>query len=127
MNKYVLDSSALLALLNEEPGGDVVETLLGDSVISAVNIAEVVTKLALAGMPINTAYEILCDLVLEVVPFEPLLALEVGRLAPQTKALGLSLGDRVCLATALALRYEVITADKIWGKLKLPIKIRVIR
>lgn len=126
-SKYVLDSSALLAVINEEPGSSMVEERLGHCVLSAVNLAETIGKLTQEGVPADEVCESLIDMVQNIVPFDETLAFLAGRMAPQTKAFGLSLGDRACLATAEHLKLEVLTADKIWNKLKLPIKIKLIR
>jgi uncharacterized protein with PIN domain len=69
MSRYVLDASAVLALLNQEPGTELVEGILGESTISAVNASEVLTKLIDAGMPIDEARESFDLLGLEVVDF----------------------------------------------------------
>lgn len=127
MNKYILDSSAVLALINEETGASAVEKLLSQSVISSVNLAEVIARLALEGVPARDAFQAVSDLVQEVVSFEAEDAQGAGALAFVTRPHGLSLGDRACLATAARLRLEAVTADRVWGKLKLPIKIKIIR
>ncbi len=125
--KYVMDSSALLAVINEETGADAVEERLGQSVVSAVNLAETIGKLALEGVPADDLRETLADMVQAIIPFDEHLAYLAGRMTPHTKSLGLSLGDRACLATAEQLNLEAVTADKIWKKLKTPVKIKVIR
>lgn len=124
---YVLDSSALLALINDEMGADVVEKCLSQSVISAVNLAETIGKLALENVSVGEISESITDMVRAVIPFDEHLAFLAGRMAPATKAFGLSLGDRACLATAEHLDIEAVTADKIWKKLKTPVTIKVIR
>ncbi len=126
-NSFVLDSSALLAVINEEAGAEIVEKILGRSVISTVNLAETVGKLASENVSADDAQTAICDMVQDVIPFDRNMALIAGRLTPHTRSLGLSLGDRACLATALYLNLEAVTADKIWSKLKEPIKIKVIR
>ena len=70
MSKYVLDASAVLALLNQGLGADQVEALLADSLISAMNAAEVLTKLVDAGMPDDEALESLELLGLDIVDFD---------------------------------------------------------
>jgi PIN domain nuclease of toxin-antitoxin system len=130
MSKYILDSSALLAVFKREPGADQVEPILGHSVISAVNLSECVAKVILASAPAapaGHALEILKDMVPEVVVFDQELVASAASMILLTKSLGLSFGDRACLATAVHLNLEVVTADKIWAKLKLPVKIKVIR
>lgn len=121
---YVLDSSAVLALLNEETGGDVVEALLSDSAVSIVNIAEIYTKLIEAGLNENEAEESISLLGLQVEELNNELALSIAKLRPLTKKLGLSLGDRSCLALAMKLKAIAVTADKSWRNLSFcPVKI----
>ncbi len=127
MNKYVLDSSALLAVINEEAGASTVEKLLNRSVVSAVNLSETIGRLSLEGVPPDEALSAITDMVQGIVSFDRNIALLAGRLRPRTQALGLSLGDRACLATAEYLKLEAVTADKAWGKLPEQFKIRVIR
>lgn len=127
MSDYVIDASALLALLNDEPGAAVVRRALGRSAMSAVNLAEVVGKLELAGMPHAEAVVHLGGLRIDIVPFDRDLAYLAGRLRPATRAAGLGLGDCACLALAEKRRAIVLTADRAWSSLKLGIKVRSIR
>ncbi len=127
MSNYILDSSALLAVMNEEPGSDKVEPLLDEAAVSAVNLAEIIAKLVLTGLSPDEAEEAALDLVPNVVPFDREMAALSGKLAALGKPLGLSLGDGACLATAIALKAEAVTADKVWSKMKLPVKIRIVR
>ena len=127
MSKLVLDASAVLALLNSEPGGERVEAELAHALISTVNYSEVVAKLADAGMPEAPIREALDWLNLEVVPFEAEQALCAGLLRPTTRALGLSFGDRACLALGLCRGLPVWTSDSEWEKLTLDIAIVLIR
>jgi len=114
VSKAVLDASALLALLNQEEGAERVAPLLADAAISTVNLAEVTTRLALAGMPEAAIRETLALLPLESVPFDSEQAVQVGLLAPATRASGLSLGDRACLVLARRLDATAVTADHAW-------------
>lgn len=127
MSKYVLDASALLALLNAEEGAESVQQFLPDAVISTVNFAEVVSRLSAVGMPENEIREVLSILALEIVPFDEEQALHAGLLYPQTKALGLSLGDRACLALARIEGVPAITADQVWKKLEIGTRVKLIR
>jgi ribonuclease VapC len=119
MSKYVLDASAVLALLNQEPGMDQVEPILGESIISAVNACEVLTKLIDVGLPLEEARESFDLLGLEVMDFNKELAEQVASLRSITKKKGLSLGNRCCLALGLHLNLEIVTAEREWAKLKL--------
>ena len=98
MSDYVLDASALLALLNAENGADLVQELLPEAVISTVNPAEVVTRLSAVGMPENEIRGTLSLLGLEAIPFSEEHAFLAGLLYARMQPFGLSLGDRACLA-----------------------------
>ena len=120
MIRHILDASAMLAVLNGEPGEKKVIPLLAESGISAVNFTEVAAKLLEAGMNESDARLALSVLGIgEIVEFTEELAWEAARLRPMTKQYGLSLGDRACLALAIKLKIPAVTADKEWSKLKL--------
>jgi ribonuclease VapC len=125
--EVVLDASALLAFLQREPGLDRVRQALPDAVIGSVNFAEVVTKLIQWGAPADRVAERLGDLDLNVLAFDRDLAFEAGALHAQTKRLGLSLGDRACLALAGALGAPVLTTDRAWQRTELGIEVELIR
>ena len=128
MNKAVLDASALLALLNREPGGEkLTPELLSRAAISTVNLAEVHSKLVGLGLQREDAWEAATSAVREAVPFTQEHAKLAGDLVAKTRSLGLSLGDRACLALGLSLKVPVYTADKSWKKLKVGARIQVIR
>ena len=119
MGEVVLDASAVLALLNQEPGGDRVETYLGEGVLSAVNAAEVLSKLVDGGLTTSEAKESLLLLGLRIVDFDSYDAEIVASLRTQTKPKGLSLGDRACLGLGLRLDALVVTAEKSWASLEI--------
>jgi len=129
----VLDASALLAYLNDEAGADVVEdALLRGSVISAVNLAEVLSKLAEVGQDPQDVTENLkrrglLGGNLVVSPLREDDAVMIARLHRRTKAHGLSLGDRACLGLALRLKVPALTADRAWSRLKVAVKVEPIR
>ena len=128
MSKIVLDASALLALLNQEPGAQkLTPELLRDATASTVNLAEVQTKLVREGGDPDEAWELALAPVSEAEPFTSEQARTAGTLVGQTRPLGLSLGDRACLALALMLGAPVYTADRDWKNLKLGIPIHVLR
>ena len=127
MSSYVLDASAVLALLNREPGEDRVGPILADSVISAVNYCEVLSKLIDAGMPEEAARESVDLLGVEVIGFDADLAHHAATLRSATRRFGLSLGDRCCLALGLMRRHTVITAERTWAQLQIGVEIEVIR
>lgn len=119
MIKNVLDASAVLTVLNAETGAAKVIPLLPESAISTVNLSEVATKLLDAGMTEASALVAVSVLgIAEVVEFDEALAWEAAKLRSITKHLGLSLGDRACLAMAIKLGVPAVTADKEWSKLK---------
>ncbi len=127
MIKNVLDASAVLAVLNGEPGEKKVIPLLAESVISAVNLSEVAAKLLEAGMDEESAQIAVSVLGIgEIADFTEDLAWNAARLRPLTKQNGLSLGDRACLALAIKLKVPAVTADQEWSKLKL-CKVTLIR
>jgi len=123
----VLDASALLAMLQDEPGGDIVQELLETAAISSVNWSEVIQKALERRMEIEGLRHDLEALGLEILPFTAVLAETTAQLRSATRQAGLSLGDRCCLALAAVLGLPAITADRIWPDLGLPIKIRVVR
>ncbi|MFU7501402.1 MAG: type II toxin-antitoxin system VapC family toxin [Candidatus Tisiphia sp.] len=132
MNKsdqyVILDASALIALLSEEKGGETVASILPKSVMSSVNIAEVakflIERRSLSEEEVSNIIQSLIEI---IIPFDTQLALISANIVRQTKALGLSLGDRACLALALQTGYTVYSADRIWSKLNLDCKIVIIR
>lgn len=135
MSESVLDASAVLAYLNDENGAGTVEmAIAAGCLISAVNWAEVLTKVhERAGIEPRALEKQLAERgllgqLIQVVSFEPWLAAAVAELRPATRHLGLSLADRACLAFARALELPVYTADRNWGAAALaPLEIRLIR
>jgi PIN domain nuclease of toxin-antitoxin system len=125
--EYVLDASALLALLNAETGADLVQDFLPDASISTVNLAEAVTRLSAVGMPENDIRNTLTLLGLEVIHFDEEQAYQAGLLYSYGRVYGLSLGDRACLALARTSAATAVTADRAWEELDLGIEIKLIR
>lgn len=112
----LLDTSAVLGYLNDEPGRDVVATVLvsGEARISLVNQTEVLSKLCDWGMSFENAKVVLGKLAIPFEAFTTETALEAARLRSLTRAHGLSLGDRACLATARLCKLDVLTGDRPW-------------
>jgi ribonuclease VapC len=110
----VLDSSAILAVLNAEPGAQVVAAALNHALISAVNYAEVVGKLIERGSSYALALSALTAIALNVADFDLALAQRAGELRAETRKRGLSLGDRACLSLAEREGIPAITADRSW-------------
>ncbi len=128
MNKIVLDASAILAVLIGEPGaGKLTPELLSTAASSTVNLAEVQSKLVSRGISPDEAWAATLAPLAEAIPFTAEQAKIAGSLIAETRAFGLSLGDRACLALALALQAPVYTADRSWKNLKLGLRIHVIR
>lgn len=123
----VLDASALLAYLKDEPGSVAVDGLLPESALSSVNWAEVVQKSIAAGVEVDGMLDDLQALGLRVEPFMPEDGEMTGRLWEQTRPSGLSLGDRACLSLGLRLGVPVLTCDRTWASLNLSIAVQVIR
>lgn len=123
----VLDASALLALIFEETGADVVAASARLGVISAVNYSEVIARIMAIKGDARKADEAVSRLEIDVVPFDAAMAHRAAVLRESTKHLGLSLGDRACLALGITVESPVLTADKDWARLSLGIDIRLIR
>ncbi len=123
----VLDASALIALINEEKGAELVEASLEDAMISTVNLAEVVGYLTDHDELDDDAKNWLGGLDIEVVSFGHKQALLAGELKRATRSKGLSLGDRACLSLAIEREAMVLTSDKAWKSLSLGVKVRLIR
>ena len=118
-SKILFDASALLALIKKEPGYEQLEELLASSSISAVNLSEVVSVLTRLGVPKDKILEIVSEIIPEVIPLNYVTAVMAGHLIADTKALGLSLGDRVCIATGIINNMVIYTTDKAWQNLQL--------
>ncbi len=122
MNKVVLDASALLAYLLDEPGSDrVAEALSSGVFVCAVNQCEVLSKLEDRGLGVDQALEAMTSQgimdALEIVAFDAVLARETASLRAATREAGLSLGDRACMALAKTLAVPALTADRTWPAL----------
>jgi len=116
LSEAVLDSSALLALLWNEPGADRVTAALPGALLSSVNLAEVLTKLCERGLSASEGRELVKSLGVVVVDFDADQAEAAATLRESTRSLGLSLGDRACLALARRRNGPALTADAAWLK-----------
>lgn len=123
----VLDASALLAYLQDEPGGERVRAVIAQAVMSAVNWAEVIGKARDQEIDTQGLQEDLASLGLVLEPFSAVQAEIAGRLKERTRRFGLSLGDRACLALGSDRGETVYTADRAWQQLHLGIEVEAIR
>lgn len=123
----VLDASAVLALLNNEPGAAKVAAAMNGASISTVNLAEVAAKLSDYGMGQPDIENALGNLSLQIVPLDEAGAYASAALRQATQPGGLSLGDRCCLALGQTQGEEILTADRAWTRLGLSVAITAIR
>lgn len=128
MSKVILDASALLALLKNEPGADKVEPLLGQIVMSSINVSETASILLESEMNSQEVQECLLPLISEIVFFDEEQAFLAAELRKHTKNQGLSLGDRACISLGMKMNLPVYTADRVWKNLQLNnLEIKLIR
>jgi ribonuclease VapC len=128
LNKsYVLDASALLCLLQAEPGAERVEQALPDARIGAVNFSEVVGKLVEAGVEKKAVGSLIDTLQLKVVPFDQKQAHLAGLLRVATRQFGLSLGDRACLALACSQNAVALTCERSWTRVGAACEVELVR
>lgn len=123
----VLDSSAVLAVLFNEPGSGVVVSVLDGGLLSTVNLAETHSRLVQRGIVPGFAWDRLMAMGFEIRAFTQEQARIAAELIDATKRYGLSLGDRACLALAIECKTPVYTTDRAWKGLDLGIKVQVIR
>jgi PIN domain nuclease of toxin-antitoxin system len=114
----VLDASAVLALIRDEPGGDKVIEHIGRAAISAVNLHEIVKELFASGLEEPVIRELLGELRLDVRAHDTAAAYAAAALHEQTKQFGRGLGDKACMALALSLDVPALTTDTEWRKVK---------
>lgn len=129
MTNVILDSSAILTVIQDEPGQEVVLPVLEGALVSTINLAEVATCIARFGVPKDVVHTTIarlpiqpCDFVCDLVPL-------TGTLIQETRQFGLSLGDRACLALGMMRKVPVLTADRVWKELEhsLNIEVQLIR
>lgn len=126
MSDFVLDASAILAVLLAQPAGSEILELIPESLVSAVNVAEVVGRLSEAGTSVDRVHGLLGGLNLVVVPFDSGDAWATGLLRRRTRHERLSLGDRACLALAISRGLPALTTDGAWARLGLGKTVRVV-
>jgi ribonuclease VapC len=123
----VLDASALLAVLNREPGEEVVAPILYGSTVSAINYSEVLKKVIERGADVTLMSQFLDRQQLVIVPFDRERAIAAASILPHTKARGLSFADRACLATGREFSFTVYTAEKRMSETTLDVTVKLIR
>ncbi len=124
---FVLDASALLCLLFGEPGADRVEMRLTGALVSVVNYHEVLAKLTDRGVDAAEAQMMLAEFDIDIVPADRDQADVGGKLHPETRDIGLSLGDRSCLALALCRNATAVSADRAWEALDVGVVVELVR
>ena len=127
MTRVAIDASALIAFLGREAGGETVTPYLLGSIISSVNYSEVIQKILSIGGDLEGLHRTVLTFGIGVVPFDAEAARRTAELAAKTARWGLSLADRACIALGLAEGLPVLTADRMWRKLKLGEEIIMIR
>ena len=123
----VLDASALLAFLHDEPGADRVQQAFDDSLMSTVNWTEALQKALLQRADTAGMQQEFSEVGIIFRPFTLQQAETAARLWQRTRRQGLSLGDRACLALAIEQQTPVLTADRAWRRLDLDIEVRLLR
>lgn len=118
-NKVILDASALLALIQEETGAEIIKPLLKFSVMSVVNVTETLSVLQRTNISPEEGLTLITDIITTIVPFDLEQAEQVAKLHPLVQPQGLSLADRACIALGMKLQIPIYTADKIWSELQI--------
>jgi PIN domain nuclease of toxin-antitoxin system len=124
----VLDSSAIIAVLKNEPGSETVVSQLANAAVSAVNLQEIANKMLQAGAPEPIIREAIAELGVVVVPHDADDAFQAAALTAVTRKFGSGLGDRSCMALAIRLGVPALTTDRAWAKLEIPgLEVRLAR
>lgn len=127
MSDAVIDASAVLAAIKNEPGGDRSGDAARDARISAVNYCEIAGWLAERGATAEDVEKVVAPFGLLVEDFDRARAMSAGLLAAKTRRRNISLGDRACLALAMELGLPVVTGDRAWRDLDIGVEVRLIR
>ena len=118
-NRILFDASALLTIIQQEKGIELLENVASQAIINSVNYSEVISVLIRKGMPQEIALDTISSSITEVIPFLRVEAELAGKMISETSKLGLSFGDRACLATGLLYGLEIYTTDTTWKELNL--------
>ena len=127
MTLFVLDASALLAVVRDEPGANVVADRMMGALMSTINASEAIMRSVEKGFPFAAVKSLIIYRQINLVPFDWELALKTAELRPATRRHGLSFADRACIALALREQATILTADRVWSELDLPCPVEVIR
>ncbi|MGD9721468.1 MAG: type II toxin-antitoxin system VapC family toxin [Pirellulales bacterium] len=127
MTSVVLDASALIAFLRNEPGADIVRDRLRGSSISAVNYSEVLKKTIELKGTADEARVRIDALPISIVPFDVEQAVGSAALYPLSKPHGLSFADRACLALGISCNVDVLTTEKDMTEVDVPVNVVRIR
>jgi PIN domain nuclease of toxin-antitoxin system len=128
LSEVVLDASALIALVNNEPGGEKVRPVMLHAIISAVNFCETIQRLRRGSMPIEAVTAALTPLVREPVPFDTSLAYIAASIHEKTRSAGLSFADCACLALALSRNLPAMTTEReAWDRVDVGVRIIKLR
>ncbi len=122
---YLLDASAVLTWLQQEPGAEQVDHVIERSAIGAANWSEVLQKTWQHGRNADEVAALLLGLGLEVQPVTAEIAAEAARI--WSLCSDLSLGDRLCLAAGRLHGSTVWTAHRNWAGRSLGILLKVVR
>jgi PIN domain nuclease of toxin-antitoxin system len=129
--KIIIDTSAIIALINKEKGFEIAEKHISEAAISSVNFSEVITvvnrELFTTKEERQEGLKLIKDMLINIVEFDEEQAIIAANFNSEAKKYGLSLGDRACLALAKHKKLPALTADKTWEKLNLGVKIKLIR
>ena len=125
--KRVIDTSVVMAVLLDESGNDAAARLVPGSMLSSVNLAEIVAKCVEKSFPLRMAQDYIRTSGIEIVAFDADAAVLTGEIFQFARKGVLSLGDRACIATAMRRNAIAVTADRIWADLDLPCQIELIR
>jgi ribonuclease VapC len=127
MAGVVLDSSAIIAVINNEPGAERVLLVSDGASVSTLIVAEVTSWLAVRDAHEDEIHRTIADFNLVVQPFHQSRAIAAGLLVRKTGHRGLSLADRACLALAIELGMPVLTGDRAWRDLDIGVEMRIFR
>jgi len=126
MIKVLFDTSAFLAIINNEDGAEIAQKYITNAGMCTVNVAEVVTFLVRNGYDSDIKIKRIINLIRHI-DYDSNIAIASGKLVTITKPLGLSLGDRACIATAKSLDIPVYTADKKWSEISKQCGVKIIQ